>query len=755
MFSTNCEIVIRAALNYAESMRHEYSTAEHLLFSIMSDMDIQKMMKDMNIEYADMKTELEDYLKEVFEPIPGNAPYSVQPSKGLDAVVQHTIAQVAGSGRVEINPEDLLVAILSDNESIASGICEAFGLNRLGFVSYLSEKNAGRTSQGTSGSSSSSKSSRSSEDGEESSIDEFCVNLTEEARAGRIDPLIGRDSELDRAIHVLLRRRKNNPIFVGEAGVGKTAIAEGLALKIANGDVPEQLKDADVYSLDIGSLVAGTKYRGEFEKRIKAVLKEMAEKKNSILFIDEIHNIVGAGSTTESTMDASNLLKPALARGELRCMGSTTYKEFRQNIEKDAALTRRFQKIDVDEPSIADAIKILAGLKTQYESFHGVTYEDSALESAVKLSDKYLSDRKLPDKAFDLIDEAAAGLKLKNGPKIVTSAHIEECVARMAKIPPKSVSNDDKTALRNLDSDLKGAVFGQEVAAQMLTEAVRMSRAGLREPEKPIGCFLFTGPTGVGKTEMAKQLAKTLGVKFLRIDMSEYMEKHAVSRLIGAPPGYVGYDQGGILTDAINNNPHTVLLLDEIEKAHPDIFNILLQVMDHGKLTDSNGKAADFRQVILIMTSNVGARDAQKPKIGFENTTHVGADDTAYASLFSPEFRNRLDARIPFSALKPEIMASIVRKFIGELSKQLADKNVTISITDTAVAWLGDKGYDRFLGARPLQRVIRDEVKKPLASEVLFGNLENGGHVVVDFDKSVNKIVFKYNVVEEKELAEV
>ena len=565
---------------------------------------------------------------------------------------------------------------------------------------------------------------------------------------------------------MLCRRRKNNPLFVGESGVGKTALAEGLARKIVAGDVPDALKNAEVFSLDMGSLLAGTRYRGDFEDRLKAVVKALEQKPGSILFIDEIHTIVGAGATSGGSMDASNLLKPGLQSGKLRCMGSTTYKEYRQYFEKDRALVRRFQKIDVEEPSEAECIEILQGLKKQYEEFHGVVYEDSALQAAVKLSAKHLHDRKLPDKAFDLIDEAAAGIKLRKRAEgdpvpTVTEKDIEETVARMAQIPPKQVSVDDKQALKDLESDLKKNVFGQDKAIDQVAMAIKMSRAGLREAEKPIGSFLFTGPTGVGKTEVAKQLAKTLGVGFLRIDMSEYMERHAVSRLIGAPPGYVGFDNGGILTEAINKTPHTVLLLDEIEKAHPEIFNILLQVMDHGKLTDNNGKPADFRHVVLIMTSNVGARDLARAKIGFGDSLNFGGDDVAYKNMFSPEFRNRLDARIAFDPLKPEAMQKIVGKFIRELEAQLADRKITLAITDPAKQWLGEKGYDKVLGARPLQRVIRDEVKRPLTEEILFGALEHGGHAIIDLDADAElryepetkegpqkgRLVFKYEAV--------
>jgi ATP-dependent Clp protease ATP-binding subunit ClpA len=550
--------------------------------------------------------------------------------------------------------------------------------------------------------------------------------------------LVGREKELLRTIHILSRRRKNNPLYVGDSGVGKTSLAEGLAQRIVAGDVPDGLKNAEVFSLDMGALLAGTRFRGDFENRLKAVLKALEEKPHGILFIDEIHTIVGAGATSGGSMDASNLLKPGLQSGRLRCMGSTTYKEYRQHFEKDRALVRRFQKIDVDEPSEAECVQILKGIQKKYEEFHGVVYDESAIIASVKLSAKYLHDRKLPDKAIDLLDEAAAGKKLQpktgDAPAIVTEKEIEECVARMAQIPPKQVNVDDQAALKNLETDLSKVVFGQDKAVGMVAAAIKMSRAGLREPEKPIGCFLFTGPTGVGKTEVAKQLAKTLGIGFMRIDMSEYMERHAVSRLIGAPPGYVGFDQGGLLTEAINKTPHTVLLLDEIEKAHPDTYNILLQIMDHGKLTDNNGKATDFRHVILIMTSNIGARELAKTKIGFGDGANTGADDNAYRTLFTPEFRNRLDARVPFESLLPAAMEKIVDKFIKELVVQLADRNISLETTPAARKWLGEMGYDKVMGARPLQRVIRDEVKKPLTEEILFGTLQKGGHAIIDLD---------------------
>ncbi len=747
MLSKDVEIAIRVALNDAHRRRHEYATVEHLTYALLHDDETANVLKHCGADIPALKKAFETFLEEEVEAVDDDDEAEVAPSRGFQRVVQRAIMHVTGAGKPEVKGYNLLVAIYAEDDSHAVYLLKQGGVDRLDVVSYISHgvsKIVGSDDGAPGRREDASVGGGGADDDEDGGaggdpLSAFCQNLCTEAKEGRLDPLVGREKEVLRTIHILCRRRKNNPLFVGESGVGKTALAEGLARKIVAGEVPDALKDAEVYSLDMGALLAGTRYRGDFENRLKAVVKALEKKPKAVLFIDEIHTIVGAGATSGGSMDASNLLKPGLQSGKLRCMGSTTYKEFRQYFEKDRALARRFQKIDVDEPSEAECIQILQGLKSQYEEFHGVTYEDEALEAAVKLSAKHLHDRKLPDKAFDLVDEAGAGLKLiprKEGDPtpIVTAQHIEETVARMAQIPPKQVSVDDKQSLKDLESDLKRVVFGQDKAIEQVATAIKMSRAGLREPEKPIGSFLFTGPTGVGKTEVAKQLAKTLGIGFLRIDMSEYMERHAVSRLIGAPPGYVGFDNGGILTEAINKTPHTVLLLDEIEKAHPETFNILLQVMDHGKLTDNNGKPADFRHVILIMTSNVGARDLAKSRIGFGDSANVGADDVAYKNLFSPEFRNRLDARISFDSLKPEAMEKIVAKFIRELEAQLADRKITLAITDVAKQWLGDKGYDKVLGARPLQRVIRDEVKRPLTEEILFGALEHGGHAVIDLD---------------------
>ena len=745
MISKDLDIAIRVALNDALRRHHEYATIEHLTFALLHDDETVNVLRHCGADVKKLKESFDKFLDESVEKVEDDE-LEVTPSRGFQRVVQRAIMHVSGAGKEQVKGFNVLVAIYAEDDCHAAFLLRQAGVDRLDVVSYIShgvskltgadDKAPGRREGAGAGAA--------SDDDEDGAMGgdplaSFCTDLCAEAKAGRLDPLVGREKELTRTVHVLCRRRKNNPLFVGDSGVGKTALAEGLARRIVAGEVPDVLKDAEVFSLDMGALLAGTRYRGDFENRLKAVLKALEKKPNSILFIDEIHTIVGAGATSGGSMDASNLLKPGLQSGKIRCMGSTTFKEFRQYFEKDRALARRFQKIDVDEPSEAECIQILMGLKKQYEDFHGVRYEDGAIEAAVKLSAKHLHDRKLPDKAFDLIDEAAAGKKLVpkkagDGTPVVTEVDIEATVARMAQIPPKQVSVDDTQALKDLDGDLKRVVFGQDKAIEQVATAIKMSRAGLREPEKPIGSFLFTGPTGVGKTEVAKQLAKTMGISFLRIDMSEYMERHAVSRLIGAPPGYVGFDQGGILTDAINKTPHTVLLLDEIEKAHPEVFNILLQVMDHGKLTDNNGKPADFRHVILIMTSNVGARDLARARIGFGDSVNLGADDAAYKNLFTPEFRNRLDARVAFDPLKPEAMEKIVDKFIKELSAQLADRKITLSITETARKWLGEKGYDKVLGARPLQRVIRDEVKKPLTEEILFGALAQGGHTVIELD---------------------
>ena len=751
MLSKDVEIAIRVALNDAHRRGHEYATVEHLTYALLHDDETANVLRHCGADVKQLKETFNRFLTEEVEKVADDTEFETQPSRGFQRVIQRAIMHVMGAGKEEVKGFNILVAIYSEEDSHAAFFLKQAGVDRLDVVSYVShgvsklvgsDGTAPRRIDGDPSHNTPNPGGEEDEDGGMVGGDpltSFCENLTDRARKGELDHLIGRDKEITRTVHVLCRRRKNNPLYVGESGVGKTAMAEGLAQRIVTGDVPEPLKGAEVFSLDMGALLAGTRYRGDFENRLKAVVKSLEQRPNSILFIDEIHTIVGAGATSGGSMDASNLLKPGLQSGKLRCIGSTTYKEYRQYFEKDRALARRFQKIDVDEPSETDCIQILQGLKPKYEEFHGVKYLDESIEAAVKLSAKHLHDRKLPDKAIDLIDEAAAGKKLLPKPEdgslpTVSAVDIEATVARMAQIPTKQVSVDDKSALKNLEVDLKKVVFGQDRAIQQVASAIKMSRAGLREADKPIGAFLFTGPTGVGKTEVAKQLAKTLGIGFMRFDMSEYMERHAVSRLIGAPPGYVGFDQGGLLTEAVNKTPHAVLLLDEIEKAHMDIYNILLQVMDHGKLTDNNGKPADFRHVVLIMTSNVGARELAQKKIGFGDSDNVGADDSAFKRLFSPEFRNRLDARIQFDALKPEAMKRVVTKFIKELEAQLADRNITLETTPRALTWLGEKGYDKTMGARPLARVIRDEVKKPLTEEILFGALEKGGHAVIDLD---------------------
>jgi ATP-dependent Clp protease ATP-binding subunit ClpA len=742
MLSKDVEIAIQVAMRDAFRRRHEFATIEHLVYALLHDDDTVGVLKHCGADVDDLKEAFNVFLAELEETSEDDA-FETRPTLGFQRVIQRAVMHAMGASKEEVHGYNVLVSVYSEPDSHAAYLLKEAGVDRLDVVSYISHgvsKVVG-SDPGAPG-----NRELTGEDGDEDAalsgdpLEDFCTELTSLAKEGDLDVLIGRDRELTRTIHVLCRRRKNNPLFVGETGVGKTAMAEGLAQRIVSDDVPAPLKGAEVFSLDMGSLLAGTRYRGDFENRLKAVLKALAERENALLFIDEIHTIVGAGATSGGSMDASNLLKPALQKGKLRCIGSTTFKEFRNYFEKDRALARRFQRIDIDEPTEDDCVQILKGLQPKYEEFHEVVYDDEAVEAAVKLSARHIHDRHLPDKAIDLLDEAGAGLKLvehdlpEGELPHVTEAHIEETVARMAKIPPKQVSVDDKESLKSLEPDLKKVVFGQDTAIQQVATAIKMSRAGLREPDKPIGNFLFTGPTGVGKTEVAKQLAKTLGINFLRFDMSEYMERHAVSRLIGAPPGYVGFDQGGLLTEAVNKTPHTVLLLDEIEKAHPDLFNILLQVMDHGKLTDNNGKPADFRHVILIMTSNVGAREMAKGRIGFGDADNVGADNAAFKRVFSPEFRNRLDARVPFDALKPEAMELIVTKFIKELEGQLSEREITLSTTDEAREWLAKKGYDKAMGARPLSRVIQDEVKKPLTEEILFGELQKGGHVTIDFD---------------------
>jgi ATP-dependent Clp protease ATP-binding subunit ClpA len=745
MLSRNLEQTLHRALGLAGERRHEYATLEHLLLSLGDDADAMGVLRACGVDVDKLKRDLTEFLDKDLAGLVTERGGDPKPTAGFQRVVQRAAIHVQSSGRDEVTGANVLVALFSERESHAVYFLQLQDMTRLDAVNFISHgiakapgRSQPRAAKGD-GAGNEEPGQEREEKGRgaprgQDALANYCVNLNKKAEQGKIDPLIGRDQEIERTIQILCRRTKNNPLYVGDPGVGKTAIAEGLAKRIVEGDVPEVLAKSTIYSLDMGSLLAGTRYRGDFEERLKAVVTELEAQPGSVLFIDEIHTVIGAGATSGGAMDASNLLKPALSQGTIRCIGSTTYKEFRTHFEKDRALVRRFQKIDVNEPSLEDAVKILQGLKTNYEKHHKVRYTPEAIRAAVELSAKYIHDRKLPDKAIDVIDEVGASRMLlpeNKRRKTVTLKDVEDIVAKIARIPPKSVSTDDRETLKNLERDLKAMVFGQEKAIETLASAIKLSRAGLRDAEKPIGNYLFSGPTGVGKTEVAKQLAKTLGIELVRFDMSEYMERHSVSRLIGAPPGYVGFDQGGLLTDAIDQHPHAVLLLDEIEKAHQDLYNILLQVMDHGKLTDHNGKNVDFRNVILIMTTNAGASDMAKPAIGFERAARVGEDEEAIKRMFTPEFRNRLDAVVPFSGLSPEIVAQVVEKFVMQLEAQLADRNVTIELSSAAKEWLSERGYDPLYGARPLARVIQEYVKKPLAEELLFGKLAKGGSVKV------------------------
>ncbi|MCA6273344.1 ATP-dependent Clp protease ATP-binding subunit ClpA [Phenylobacterium sp.] len=734
-FSRQLEESLHRAVALANQRKHEYATLEHLLLSLTEDEDSVGVMKACDVDLDVLKTTLTNYVDNELKSLVVDDGEDAKPTPSFQRVIQRAVIHVQSSGREEVTGANVLVAIFSERESHAAYFLQEQEMTRYDAVNYIAHgiaKKAGASEV---------KPVKGSEDEEKSAVktggealDAYCVNLNEKAKQGKVDPLIGRSAEVERCIQILCRRTKNNPLLVGDPGVGKTAIAEGLARKIINKQVPEVLAGSTIFSLDMGALLAGTRYRGDFEERVKQVVKELENHPDAILCIDEIHTVSGAGATSGGAMDASNLLKPALASGSLRCMGSTTYKEFRQHFEKDRALVRRFQKIDVNEPTIEDSIKILKGLKTYYEEFHKLRYTNDALKAAVELSARYISDRKLPDKAIDIIDEAGASQMLlpeSRRKKVIGLKEVESVVAKIARIPPKSVSKSDTEALLQLETDLKRAVYGQDDAIEQLSAAMKMARAGLRDPSKPIGCYLFSGPTGTGKTETARQLSSTLGIELLRFDMSEYMERHTVSRLIGAPPGYVGFDQGGLLTDAVDQHPHCVVLLDEIEKAHPDVFNILLQVMDHGVLTDANGKKVDFRNVVLIMTTNAGASDAQRNAIGFGRGKQEDEVDEALKRLFTPEFRNRLDAIVQFRSLTPEIIRQVVIKFVMQLEGQLADRNVTIETTDEAADWLAKNGFDELYGARPLGRVIQEHIKKPLADEILFGRLTRGGHVKV------------------------
>ena len=743
-FSRNLEQSLHRALAIANERNHEYATLEHLLLSLTDDAEASAVLRACSIDLDLLKKNLRNYIDRELENLVSDGREDAKPTTGFNRVIQRAVIHVQSSGREEVTGANVLVAIFAERESHAAYFLQEQDMTRYDAVNYISHGIAKRP-----GLSDSSKGPRGSDDeGErekdgkepveskkkDGALDAYCVNLNKKARDGKIDPLIGREQEVQRTIQVLCRRHKNNPLLVGDPGVGKTAIAEGLARKIIKNEVPEVLAEATVFALDMGTLLAGTRYRGDFEERLKQVMKEIENHKKAILFIDEIHTVIGAGATSGGAMDASNLLKPALAQGTLRCIGSTTYKEYRQYFEKDRALVRRFQKIDVNEPSIPDAIEILKGLKPYFEDFHKIKYTSEAVKAAVELSARYIHDRKLPDKAIDVIDETGASQMLlpeAKRKKTIGIKEVEATIATMARIPPKTVSKDDAEVLEHLTETLERVVYGQNSAIEALTSAIKLARAGLRDGEKPIGSYLFSGPTGVGKTEVARQLATSLGVELVRFDMSEYMERHTISRLIGAPPGYVGFDQGGLLTDAIDQHPHCVLLLDEIEKAHPELYNILLQVMDHGKLTDHNGKQIDFRNVILIMTTNAGAADMARSAFGFTQNKRVGEDAEAIKKLFTPEFRNRLDAIVAFGHLPPEVIVKVVDKFIMQLEAQLADRNVTIELTDEARKWLVENGYDEQMGARPMSRVIQSAIKTPLADEVLFGRLKNGGTVRV------------------------
>ncbi|MDX2072737.1 MAG: ATP-dependent Clp protease ATP-binding subunit ClpA [Alphaproteobacteria bacterium] len=757
MLSKNLEISLHRALALAKKYKHEYATLEHLLYALTDDQDAQSVMRGCGINLADIKKHVAEFLENELTSLVVDELEESRPTAGFQRVIHRAAIHVQSAGKNEVTGANVLVALFSERDSHAVYFLQEQELSRLDVVNYISHgvvKYEGnhkiaewRVDNLDSDEESLSKPQAAKKEGEKDKGDalaQYTVNLNKKAEGGKTDILVGREEEVDRTVQVLARRTKNNPLYVGEAGVGKTAIAEGLALRIVRGEVPDVLKSAIIFSLDMGALLAGTRYRGDFEERMKAVIKEIEKIPGAILFIDEIHTIIGAGSTSGGALDACNLLKPALARGNFRCMGSTTYKEYKNSIEKDRALARRFQKIDVEEPSIENSIKILRGLKPYYESHHNVRYTTGAIKAAVELSHRYITDRKLPDKAIDVLDEAGAAQMLlpeNKRKKTITNKEIEDIVAKMARMPAKTVTMDDAELLRNLDKNLKLVVFGQNSAIDALSSAIKMARAGLREEEKPIGNYLFTGPTGVGKTEVAQQLATLMGMHLIRFDMSEYMEKHAVARLIGSPPGYVGFDQGGLLTDEADKHPYSVILLDEIEKAHPDVYNILLQVMDYGRLTDNNGKTVNFRNCIIIMTSNAGSADAARAPIGFTKIDRAGEETETVNKMFAPEFRNRLDAIIPFSHLSEEVVAHVVNKFIFRLESQLADRNVTITLDEKSRTWLTKRGYDRANGARPMARLIAEKIKRPLADEVLFGKLSKGGSVkitVVDDELAFN-----------------
>jgi len=755
-FSSTLEQAIHKALSHANDRSHEFATLEHLLLALLDEPDAQQVMRACDVDIVQLRKSLTEYVEDELSTLVSDVEGSeAVPTAAFQRVIQRAAIHVQSSGRTEVTGANVLVAMFAERESNAAYFLQDQNMTRYDAVNFIAHGVAKNTdydeTRSISGANQSEdeleKAADDNENGKkESALEKYCVDLNRKAEVGDIDPLIGRDHEVERCIQVLCRRRKNNPLLVGDPGVGKTAIAEGLARKVISGETPEVLASTTIFSLDMGALLAGTRYRGDFEERLKAVVAELESHDDAVLFIDEIHTVIGAGATSGGAMDASNLLKPALQGGKLRTMGSTTYKEFRQHFEKDRALSRRFQKIDVNEPNVDDTIKILRGIKGYFEDHHNIKYTADALKSAVELAARYITDRKLPDKAIDVIDEAGAAQRLLTSTKrrkTIGVKEIEAIVAKIARIPPKTVTKDDAIVLKDLEASLKRVVFGQDKAIESLSSAIKLARAGLREPEKPIGSYLFAGPTGVGKTEVAKQLADNLGVELLRFDMSEYMEKHAVSRLIGAPPGYVGFDQGGQLTDGVDQHPHSVLLLDEIEKAHPDVYNVLLQVMDHGTLTDHNGRSVDFRNVIVIMTSNAGAAEQAKAAIGFGRDRREGEDTAAIERTFSPEFRNRLDAVISFSPLPKDTILQVVEKFVLQLEAQLMDRHVAIEMTDEAASWLADKGYDDKMGARPLSRVIQEHIKKPLAEELLFGKLSKGGLVVVSVKNNKIKLDLK------------
>lgn len=741
MIAQELEVSLHTAFMEARQKRHEYITVEHLLLAMLDNQSAAEVLRACGAKIEQLRRELTDFVAEHTPLVAGSSEVETQPTIGFQRVIQRAILHVQSSGKKEVTGANVLVAIFGEKDSHAVYFLHQQGITRLDVVNFISHgisKVAPQSGGGQAAPKGDSEHESEAEQQGHGALESFTLNLNQAAAQGRIDPLIGRDAEIERVIQVLCRRRKNNPLLVGEAGVGKTAIAEGLAKRIVDGDVPDILVDATVYALDMGALLAGTKYRGDFEQRLKAVIKQLAEERNGILFIDEIHTVVGAGAASGGTLDASNLLKPSLSNGTLKCIGATTYTEFRGIFEKDNALSRRFQKIDVAEPTVEQTVEILKGLKSRFEEHHGVKYTAAALATAAELSAKYINDRHLPDKAIDVIDEAGAAQKIlpkSRQKKTIGKGEVEEIVAKIARIPPKSVSTDDRNTLKTLDRDLKNVVFGQDKAIDSLASAIKMARAGLGNPQKPIGSFLFSGPTGVGKTEVARQLAYTMGIELIRFDMSEYMERHAVSRLIGAPPGYVGFDQGGLLTEAITKHPYAVLLLDEIEKAHPDIFNVLLQVMDHGTLTDNNGRKADFRNVIIIMTTNAGAEALNKTSIGFTSNKAVGDELAEIKRMFTPEFRNRLDATISFAPLNQEIILQVVDKFLMQLESQLHEKKVEAHFSEALKAYLAKHGFDPLMGARPMARLIQDTIRKALADELLFGRLAGGGEVSISVDE--------------------